>query len=43
MSILAGIGALIGTIGIQLVKLVVVDVPTALAAGGSIVVAQMGK
>jgi hypothetical protein len=43
MTVLAGIAALIGTVSVQLVKLVVVDIPTALANGGSVVVSQMSK
>ena len=43
MSILAGIAALVGTIGVQVVKLVIVDVPTAIAAAGNIIIGVAGK
>ena len=43
MSVLAGIGVILGTVGVQLVKLVVVDLPTAVAAAGNIVVGVLGK
>jgi hypothetical protein len=43
MSILAGLAALIGTVGVQIVKVIIVDVPSAIAAAGSIIVGVAQK
>jgi len=43
MAILAGLAALIGTIGVQLVKVIVVDVPSAIAAAGTVIVGLAQK
>ncbi len=43
MAILVGIAALAGTVCVQLTKLIVVDLPTIIANGGTIIVTQMSK
>lgn len=43
MSILAGIGALLGVVTTCITKLCIVDIPTSIAVAGSIVIAQMQK